>query len=225
MMLHELMSKNGTNDDWWQTYYRYYKDDLNATTTIDKKIRRKPTRLDLNLKSKRRKQHKIQTNSVLENNTFDISTSKTMTSTVATAAPAITTTTAFPSTTFFKVDTTTAAITKSTNELESSNRQQNTTSEIDSKTQIDGRMSLNETTTGKNDDIPTTTTPSPATATTEHSITYNVTADNPKGVRIVNKAKGIKMSNAVWGKWQKWTKCSRSCGGGVMSQSRQCVSR
>lgn len=31
--------------------------------------------------------------------------------------------------------------------------------------------------------------------------------------------------NAIWGKWQPWTECSRSCGGGVMSQSRQCLNR
>lgn len=30
---------------------------------------------------------------------------------------------------------------------------------------------------------------------------------------------------AFWSRWQPWTGCSRSCGGGVMSQSRQCLSR
>lgn len=31
--------------------------------------------------------------------------------------------------------------------------------------------------------------------------------------------------NALWGRWMHWTECSRSCGGGVMSQSRQCFNR
>lgn len=30
---------------------------------------------------------------------------------------------------------------------------------------------------------------------------------------------------ATWGRWHPWTICSRSCGGGVMSQSRVCLSR
>lgn len=30
---------------------------------------------------------------------------------------------------------------------------------------------------------------------------------------------------AAWGRWHPWTTCSRSCGGGVMSQSRVCLSR
>lgn len=33
------------------------------------------------------------------------------------------------------------------------------------------------------------------------------------------------LSKAVWGRWQPWTDCSRHCGGGVMSQSRPCLSR
>lgn len=31
--------------------------------------------------------------------------------------------------------------------------------------------------------------------------------------------------NSKWGQWQPWTNCSRSCGGGVMSQTRNCLSR
>lgn len=39
------------------------------------------------------------------------------------------------------------------------------------------------------------------------------------------KPKIRRRSKAVWGRWQPWTECSRSCGGGVMSQSRQCLDR
>lgn len=213
MMLNELRSKNGTHDDWWPVYYRYFKNDLNGTQTNDKKYQRKQARLDLRLKSKRRKQQNTQTNSVLPNENFDVSTSKSET----TSAITTNTTTILPTTSIFTVETTTAAITTSTNTPESSVHESNTTSEIHSIAQINDRMSLNETTTIKTDTIPT--------ITTEHSITYNVTANNPKDIRIANRTKPKKLSNAIWGKWQKWTKCSRSCGGGVMSQSRHCLYR
>lgn len=39
------------------------------------------------------------------------------------------------------------------------------------------------------------------------------------------KPKTRRRSKAIWGRWQPWTECSRSCGGGVMSQSRQCMDR
>lgn len=41
----------------------------------------------------------------------------------------------------------------------------------------------------------------------------------------INSPKNTQRSNAFWGRWQAWTSCSRSCGGGVMSQSRSCLSR
>lgn len=206
LMMQERLASNGTVDDFWKSYYRYYKPDLNTTTQSDKKYRRKPFQLDLQLKTKRKKQQK-QINSVLPNESFDISTS-------------MSTTTVQPLTTFVTVETTTAGITKSTDELQSSNREENKTSEINSKIHIIDRMNLNETTTSKINKITSTTT------TTEHSITYNVTADNPKGVQPANsRPKARKLSNAIWGKWQKWTKCSRSCGGGIMSQSRLCLIR
>lgn len=76
----------------------------------------------------------------------------------------------------------------------------------------------------------TTPSTSPAT-TTEYSIVYNVTQLRGQvGRRPVNKSqtKSFRYStltNSIWGRWQKWTKCSRSCGGGVMSQTRHCLSR
>lgn len=30
---------------------------------------------------------------------------------------------------------------------------------------------------------------------------------------------------AAWSQWQPWTECSRNCGGGVMSQTRECTLR
>lgn len=65
--------------------------------------------------------------------------------------------------------------------------------------------------------------------TTERSFPYNVLAH--KSYRPAHKSptayatNGHRLSNAMWGRWLKWTKCSRSCGGGVMSQSRHCLSR
>lgn len=212
-MMQERLASNGTVDDFWKSYYRYYKYDLNTTSPNDKKYRRKPLQLDLQLKSKRKKQQQKQQNSVLPNEYFDISTS-----TVAS-----TTTTILPFTPFVTVESTTAGITKSTDELQPNNREENITSEINSKTHINDRMNLNETTTSGINEITSTTTAAPTT--TEHSITYNVTADNQKGAQPATRPKARKLSNAIWGKWQKWTKCSRSCGGGVMSQSRQCLSR
>lgn len=63
----------------------------------------------------------------------------------------------------------------------------------------------------------------PIPTTTEYSITYNATVNGV--TQSLNATKQRKLSNAIWGRWQKWTKCSRSCGAGVMSQSRQCLSR
>lgn len=80
--------------------------------------------------------------------------------------------------------------------------------------------------------LPQTTdnNPQPISTTTEHSFPYNVA--NNKSFRPSYKShgnssttRGQKLSNAMWGRWQKWTRCSRSCGGGVMSQSRHCLSR
>lgn len=59
--------------------------------------------------------------------------------------------------------------------------------------------------------------------TTERSIEYNATVDGSINSVISKRKK--KLSNAMWGRWEKWTKCSRSCGGGVMSQFRPCLSR
>lgn len=80
--------------------------------------------------------------------------------------------------------------------------------------------------------LPQTTdnNPQPISTTTEHSFPYNV--PNNKSFRPSYKShanssstRGQKLSSAMWGRWQKWTRCSRGCGGGVMSQSRQCLSR
>lgn len=58
---------------------------------------------------------------------------------------------------------------------------------------------------------------------TERSIQYNTTVDGSINSVIPKRKK--KLSNAMWGRWEKWTKCSRSCGGGIMSQFRPCLSR
>lgn len=216
-LLEERAANNLTDDKYWSTYYRYYKQDLNSTLLNDTKPQRKPM-LDIRLKSKRRKQHQNHANKVLANQLFDISTS---------TAP---TTLSF--TPFVTVESTTAGITTAATELRPYYRD-GRTSEINSQTRINDRMSLNDlTSTSRINEIPTTTTKTttttptiitttPKPSTTEHSITYNVTVENPKP----SKPRARKLSNAAWGRWQKWTKCSRSCGGGVMSQSRHCLSR
>lgn len=201
-MQQEKLANNETTDEWMPPHYRYYKYDLNTIKQNDNKFKRKPL-LDIHLKSKRRKQLN-QNNSVLPNDSFGISiSSKTTTTTIP------------PTTSFVTVETTTTAagITKSTAELKLNSRDVNKTLEINSK--INDRMNLNESTTIRGNEITSTTT--------EHSITYNVTAINQKITS--NRPKVRKLSNAIWGRWQKWTKCSRSCAGGVMSQSRQCLSR
>lgn len=209
------LTSNLTDDQWWSEYYRYYRYDLNKNAANSTKLQRKPTKLGIHLKSKRRKQqqqHQIEMNSVNSNKTIDIFTPTTLS-----------TTTTLPIIPFVIVESTTAGITKSTDELQPNRRDENKTSEIESSIQINDRMSLNESSTNSNNEI--STTPSPSPATTEHSVTYNVTVNNSNRVQTVRKTKSRKLSNALWGRWQKWTKCSRSCGGGVMSQSRQCLSR
>lgn len=205
LLIAERLASNGTIKDFWPSYY-HYRPDLNTTSHNERKSRRKP--LDLQLKSKRKKhQQQIFENSVLPNESYNITTS----------TPAITTstTTLIPLTSYVTEQTTATGITKTTDELQVTNRVESTTSEIN--THINDRMNLNETTNSQTIEMTSTTT--------EHSITYNVTALNPKGVRPANRLKGMKQSNAIWGRWQKWTKCSRSCGGGVMSQSRLCLNR
>lgn len=71
--------------------------------------------------------------------------------------------------------------------------------------------------------------PPQISSTTERSFSYNVV--NHKSSRQSHKSHsngtnhGQQLPNAMWGRWQKWTKCSRSCGGGVMAQTRHCLSR
>lgn len=93
-----------------------------------------------------------------------------------------------------------------------------------------------------NDLLPTT-----ATSTMPTNRMVNVTpisipalADNNSVVKAViespterpniNRTRAASRPNsrivkAAWGRWHPWTTCSRSCGGGVMSQTRECLSR
>lgn len=213
--MQERLSKNGTTDDFWSSYYRY-KYDHNTTSQDEKKSQP----LDLRFKSKRKKPQQTEKNSVTPNESLYISTSTMMTTITPTTTttsrsppPITTTTTPFIS---FVTEKSTAVPTKTTSVLQFNDRNESKTSEINSKSHITDRITFNDYTTNKMNEILTTTT--------EHSIAYNVTANNQRGVRI-NRPKGRKLSNAIWGRWQKWTKCSRSCGGGVMSQSRHCLSR
>lgn len=52
------------------------------------------------------------------------------------------------------------------------------------------------------------------------------TAEHPNinGTRLDSRT-NRRVAKAAWGRWHRWTTCSRSCGGGVMSQSRECLSR
>lgn len=204
------------------------------------KLRRKPA-LDIRLKSKRRKfEHHQKTNSLLPEKfindptlTSSLPTATTTTITTPRGITATTATVAASGTTSFitTVETTTAGITKSIDELPANNNYvAQTTSKIDTHAKINNRMNVNDVETNGINGISSTTSTTalpipplstPATSTTEHSITYNVTVNNPKRVQ----QKSRRVSNAGWGRWQKWTKCSRSCGGGVMSQSRSCLSR
>lgn len=232
-LIQAKMASNLTDEQWWAEYYRYYRHDLNKSPPTGSKSQRRPVNRGMHLKSKRKKQQQqkqIRTNSV---ESLDISTSVTTSTTTATDAPTTSssssTTTTLPITPFVTVESTTtlltppttAGITELIDELRPNIRDATTTSEIYSSTQINDRMSLNESTTSRFNEISTTV----AAATTEHSVTYNVTVDKLNRAQIVHKFKTRKLSNAIWGRWQKWTKCSRSCGGGVMSQSRQCLSR
>lgn len=234
--MQQRLASNLTDDQWLTAYYRYYKYDLNKTIPNATKSRRKPS-LDIRLKSKRRKfeqqqQHEkkiLQTNTMFPEKPIDIPTVTSSISTTSTgsAFEAIGGTT----TSFSTVETTTAGITKSIDELQPNNSDVvHTTAKIDTNTKIDNRINVNDSTTmGISGTLTTTTTTIAATTTvppaTEHSITYNVTVNDLKRAQSMAKPKSRRISNAGWGRWQKWTKCSRSCGGGVMSQSRLCLSR
>lgn len=52
-----------------------------------------------------------------------------------------------------------------------------------------------------------------------------VSKNRRPGSGSVGRSRISRKSKGVWGQWQPWTQCSRSCGGGVMSQSRQCLNR
>lgn len=249
------MAGNLTDDQYWSSYYRYYKHDLNKTQSNATKSRRKPL-LGFRLKSKRKKQQQhlqwqseqqnkqIQTNSVYpDDSSIDMTTS-----TMATAMPTTSAAKTLSEMPFVTGETTTTAgITKSTDELQPNARDNYTTSKINTNIESsDDWISSSSTSTSRINELlastpmtttttiptttpTTTTTIAPIatikTTTTENSITYNVTVDKFNRAQTIHKVKSRRLSNAAWGRWQKWTKCSRSCGGGVMSQSRHCLSR
>lgn len=54
--------------------------------------------------------------------------------------------------------------------------------------------------------------------------------ESPAGQPNMNRTRvdartNRRVAKAAWGRWHPWTICSRSCGGGVMSQTRECLSR
>lgn len=248
--MQQRLSSNLTDDQWLSAYYRYYKYDLNNKTIPNAtKSQHKPS-LDIRLKSKRRKfeQQKYQQqtiNSVHPEKFINVpSTLPSPVSTTIAIPKDITTATTAASTlkadggTIGTVETTTAGITKSIDKLPANNNYviagTHTTPEIDTNAKINNRMNVNDgittngiwSTTLTTSTTTTTPLPIPSHSTTEHSITYNVTVnDDLKRVQPMHRPKSRRISNAGWGRWQKWTKCSRSCGGGVMSQSRFCLSR
>lgn len=83
-----------------------------------------------------------------------------------------------------------------------------------------------------------TTTTTTATPTIKLPIiTSSVAPIAQKPLRKTQRGKGRRrkphrrfrgkkpLRTAIWGPWSTWSHCSRSCGGGVMSQSRQCLQR
>lgn len=202
---------NGTisndNNNLWPLYYRHHKHDLNASFRNDKKP--KPLKSTLlnhhrRIKSKN-KQQSLSKNPLITN---DISEDSKIHLTTVTISP-------------LTIDSTTNGITKSTGELNLNIT--STTPKMTSTPNDHIKLFIsNETTTSKKyDELPTTT---------EHSFSYNVVDKSNRSLnesrRRQNSTKTkTKISNALWGRWQKWTKCSRNCGGGVMSQSRHCLSR
>lgn len=44
-----------------------------------------------------------------------------------------------------------------------------------------------------------------------------------EGVASNSLEDGLEVTTYWWGEWAKWTACTRTCGGGVMSQERHCL--
>ncbi|XP_062873822.1 ADAMTS-like protein 2 [Trichomycterus rosablanca] len=49
------------------------------------------------------------------------------------------------------------------------------------------------------------------------------TKGQDEGVASNSLEDGLMMTTYWWGEWAKWTACTRTCGGGVMSQERHCL--
>lgn len=73
-------------------------------------------------------------------------------------------------------------------------------------------------------------TPISIPALADHNDVVKAVIENPAEPPSINRTRVVsrtirRMVKAAWGRWHPWTTCSRSCGGGVMSQTRECLSR
>jgi Thrombospondin type 1 domain len=136
----------------------------------------------------------------------------------------------------------------STNIINENNEKQESAIDIsnDIKTQMEGssKAHIGDVDTKSNRRLVGSTTPPPTKSTSErHSLdsmnetsaTGNTSTSTEKGPndfeikKFISEHIKFKSNNVTikksWSKWSPWSSCSRSCGEGVMSQSRECTEK
>lgn len=101
------------------------------------------------------------------------------------------------------------------------------------KNKVTTEASTTSTTTATTSTTPATTIAPVTTtsmATTTTAVVPTTTNSVIKAV-IESQTNSVKTNDrrqrprAAFGKWKQWTMCSRTCGGGIMSQARECLKR
>ena len=105
----------------------------------------------------------------------------------------------------------------------------NTINENNGKQESEFRTIKNQMGADLGDDVDMRKNEKPMSSENHKSSVANSTSNDFETQKFIEKHMKYKSDNVTirksWGKWSPWSSCSRSCGEGVMSQSRECMEK